>query len=230
MYIPEDPEKALMNFESFEDNEEENRKILMEAMREEKEVEAIATAATLQLFNLEKLVEEEVAETGNNFDYIENLLDNRVEGERVEQEKDQVESGKKEGEETLSLALSEEEEEGEDVDTDVKEEKLVFTQTDPEDLEGEKDQMAEGKVRDEEEEQVKMQQEKKEEDEGVESSRKRKREEEEDEEVEGKRNAKRFCSWRTWVADIVTSWFNFNLGYFVHLYNGLSGVFVRRAT
>ena len=81
MYILADPEKALVDFgherfEALEEALEENRKILMEAMREEEEVEAIATAATLQLFNLEKLVEEEVAETGNNFDYIENLLDN----------------------------------------------------------------------------------------------------------------------------------------------------------
>merc|ERR1712112_639384 len=86
-----------------------------------------------------------------------------------------------------------------------------------------------------EEKEVKMQ------GEGVESNRKRKREEEEDEE-EGKRNAKRFCDWRSWVVDIFTS-FNmvdinmvdiftswFNIGYFVHLYNGLSDIFVRRAT
>ena len=91
----------------------------------------------------------------------------------------------------------------------------------------EKVEIEEGKVRDEEGGQVKIQ-EKEEVLQEVESSRKRKREEEEDEEVEGKRNAKRFCSWRTWVTDIVTSWFNF--GYFVQIYNGLSGVFVRRAT
>ena len=89
MHILQDPEKALNEFghehlggleEAFvREALEENRKILME----EKVVEAIATAATLQLFNLEKLVEEEVTETGNNLDYIENLLDNRVGGEVI---------------------------------------------------------------------------------------------------------------------------------------------------
>ena len=92
----------------------------------------------------------------------------------------------------------------------------------------EKVEIEEGKVRDEEGGQVKIQ-EKEEVLQEVESSRKRKREEVE-EEVEGKRNAKRFCGWKTWVADIVTSWFTFNIGYFVHLYNGLSDVFVRCAT
>ena len=250
MFIVEDPEKALIDFghqrlEALEVALEENRKILMEevrfeAMEEEmmvekmveeemrvvedsKEVEDIATAATLQLFNLEKLVEEEVTETGNNLDYIENLLDKRVGGEAIrevlEREEDQVESGKEEQEEifeTLKLALSEDDEEEGSKDESVDEENLVFTQENVENLVKEKDEMKGGKGEDEEEEMES-------------SSRKRKREEEE-EEVEGKRSAKRFCGWRTWVADIFTSWFNFNFGYFVELYNGLSDVFVHRTT
>ena len=251
MFIIEDPEKALIDFgherlKALEVALEENRKILFEdmakemmeeimeeEMEEKLEVEAIATVATLQLFNLEKLVEEEVAETGNNLDYIENLLD--IGGDRLEHEEDQGESGKEQGEvfDTLRLALSEDDDEEGSKDAAVDEEDLVFTQANPEEQEAvvgekemtiKKDKMEKDEVRDEEEEQVKMQEN---EEEKESSSRKRKREEEE-EEVEGKRSAKRFCgSWRTWMAELFTSWFNFNFGYFVELYNGLSDVFVR---
>merc|ERR1719342_1260524 len=210
MFIVEDPEKALIDFghqrlEALEVALEENRKMLEEEMKvleDSKEVEDIATAATLQLFNLEKLVEEEVTETGNNLDYIENLLDKSVGGEAIrevlEREEDQVESGKEEQEEifeTLKLALSEDDEEEGSKDESLDEENLVFTQENVENLMKEKDEMKGGKGEDEEEEMES-------------SSRKRKREE-----VEGKRSAKRFCGWRTWVADVFTTWFNFNFGY-----------------
>ena len=84
-------------------------------------MEAIATAATLQLFNMEKLVEEEVTEADNNLDYIENLLDNRVEREVIgvageglqsEDPKDEFEKEEDEVLETLRLALSEGDDEG----------------------------------------------------------------------------------------------------------------------
>merc|ERR1719447_2226883 len=68
-----------------------------------KEMEAIATEATLQL---EKLVEEEVGEVGGNFDYIENLLDARPVGAWHN------EHSEKEGKETLNIALSGDEDEG----------------------------------------------------------------------------------------------------------------------
>ena len=102
---------------------------------------------------------------------------------------------------------------------DAREDEMIFTNAGNQ--EGEKEK---AKVEDKQEEkELKMQEE------GVESNRKRKREEEEEEEDgEGKRNAKRFCDWRSWVVNIFTSWFNF--GYFVHLYNGLSDVLVRRTT
>ena len=88
MFVMESPEKALIDYghqrlEALEEALEENRKILLEELESSKDVEAIATAATLQLFNMEKLVEEEVTEADNNLDYIENLLDNRVEREVI---------------------------------------------------------------------------------------------------------------------------------------------------
>ena len=121
MFVMESPEKALIDYghqrlEALEEALEENRKILLEELESSKDVEAIATAATLQLFNMEKLVEEEVTEADNNLDYIENLLDNRVErevigvaGEGLESEdpKDDFEKEEDEVLETLRLALSE---------------------------------------------------------------------------------------------------------------------------
>ena len=126
MFVMESPEKALIDYghqrlEALEEALEENRKILLEELESSKDVEAIATAATLQLFNMEKLVEEEVTEADNNLDYIENLLDNRVErevigvpGEGLESEdpKDEFEKEEDEVLETLRLALSEGDDEG----------------------------------------------------------------------------------------------------------------------
>ena len=105
------PEKALMNMETLEE-----QKMLVEQMEDvediSKEVEVIATEATLQL---EKLVEEEVGEVGGNFDYIENLLDARSVGAWHD------DHSEKEGKETLNLALSNDEDEG------VDEEDMVLT-------------------------------------------------------------------------------------------------------
>ena len=100
------PEKAVMNMETLEE-----QKMLVEQMEDvediSKEVEAIATEATLQL---EKLVEEEVGEVGGNFDYIENLLDARPVGALHD------EHSEKEGKEALNLALSDDGDEGVDSD------------------------------------------------------------------------------------------------------------------
>ena len=230
MFVMESPEKALIDYghqrlEALEEALEENRKILLEELESSKDVEAIATAATLQLFNMEKLVEEEVTEADNNLDYIENLLDNRVErevigvpGEGLESEdpKDVFEKEEDEVLETLRLALSEGDDEGWSKDEGVVEEEMVFSKVN----------VGEAMVcEDEMEKEVKVEVKIQEEGEGKDSSRKRKREEEDDE-VDGN-TAKRFCSWRTWVADIFSSWFSFNFEYFVELYNGLSDVFVR---
>ena len=197
------PEKALMNMETLEE-----QKMLVEQMEDvediSKEVEVIATEATLQL---EKLVEEEVGEVGGNFDYIENLLDARFPGARHD------EHSEKEGKETLNLALSD------DVDEGVDEEDVVLTHMLVEDQEnvppgveepGVEENVAEGELI-----------------EGEKSKRKRKREEEEEEEVEDNNKAKRFCGWRTWMTDVFNSWFNIDFGYFVHLYSGFSDMFVR---
>ena len=228
MFVMESPEKALIDYghqrlEALEEALEENRKILLEELESSKDVEAIATAATLQLFNMEKLVEEEVTEADNNLDYIENLLDNRVErevigvpGEGLESEdpKDEFEKEEDEVLETLRLALSEGDDEGWSKDEGVVEEEMVFSKVNV----GEA-MVCEDGMEKEVKVEVKIQEE------GKDSSRKRKREEE-DEEVDGN-TAKRFCSWRTWMADIFSSWFSFNFEYFVELYNGLSDVFVR---
>ena len=231
MFVMESPEKALIDYghqrlEALEEALEENRKILLEELESSKDVEAIATAATLQLFNMEKLVEEEVTEADNNLDYIENLLDNRVErevigvpGEGLESEdpKDEFEKEEDEVLETLRLALSEEDDEGWSKDEGVvEEEEMVFSKVN----------VGETMVcEDEMKKEVKVEAMIQEKGEGKDSSRKRKREEEDDE-VDGN-TAKRFCSWRTWMADIFSSWFSFNFEYFVELYNGLSDVFVR---
>ena len=228
MFVMESPEKALIDYghqrlEALEEALEENRKILLEELESSKDVEAIATAATLQLFNMEKLVEEEVTEADNNLDYIENLLDNRVErevivvaGKGLQPEDPKDEFGKEEDEvlETLRLALSEGNGEGWCKDEGVVEEEMVFSKVNV----GEA-MVCEDGMEKEVKVEVKIQEE------GKDSSRKRKREEEDDE-VDGNR-AKRFCSWRTWMADIFSSWFSFNFEYFVELYNGLSDVFVR---
>ena len=228
MFVMESPEKALIDYghqrlEALEEALEENRKILLEELESSKDVEAIATAATLQLFNMEKLVEEEVTEADNNLDYIENLLDNRVEREVVvvageglqsEDPKDEFEKEEDEVLETLRLALSEGDDEGWSKDEGVVEEEMVFSKVNV----GEA-MVCEDGMEKEVKVDVKIQEE------GKDSSRKRKREEEDDE-VDGN-TAKRFCSWRTWVADIFSSWFSFNFEYFVELYNGLSDVFVR---
>ena len=228
MFVMESPEKALIDYghqrlEALEEALEENRKILLEELESSKDVEAIATAATLQLFNMEKLVEEEVTEADNNLDYIENLLDNRVErevigvaGKGLQPEDPKDEFGKEEDEvlETLRLALSEGNGEGWCKDEGVVEEEMVFSKVNV----GEA-MVCEDGMEKEVKVEVKIQEE------GKDSSRKRKREEEDDE-VDGN-TAKRFCSWRTWVADIFSSWFSFNFEYFVELYNGLSDVFVR---
>ena len=203
MFVMESPEKALIDYghqrlEALEEALEENRKILLEELESSKDVEAIATAATLQLFNMEKLVEEEVTEADNNLDYIENLLDNRVEREVIgvageglqsEDPKDEFEKEEDEVLETLRLALSEGDDEGWSKDEGVVEEEMVFSKVN----------VGEAMVcEDEMEKEVKV--EVKIQEEGKDSSRKRKREEEDDE-VDGN-TAKRFCSWRTWVADI----------------------------
>ena len=228
MFVMESPEKALIDYghqrlEALEEALEENRKILLEELESSKDVEAIATAATLQLFNMEKLVEEEVTEADNNLDYIENLLDNRVErevigvaGKGLQPEDPKDEFGKEEDEvlETLRLALSEGNGEGWCKDEGVVEEEMVFSKVNV----GEA-MVCEDGMEKEVKVEVKIQEE------GKDSSRKRKREEEDDE-VDGN-TAKRFCSWRTWVVDIFSSWFSFNFEYFVELYNGLSDVFVR---
>ena len=200
--LPARLEKALMNRGTLEE-----LKMLVEQMEDveeiSKEVEAIATEATLQL---EKLVEEEVGEVGGNFDYIENLLEARVVGAWHD------EHSEKEGKETLNLALSD------DVDEGVDEEDVVLTHMLVEDQEnvppgveepGVEENVAEGELI-----------------EGEKSKRKRKREEEE-EEVEDNNKAKRFCGWRTWMTDVFNSWFNIDFGYFVHLYSGFSDMFVR---
>ena len=228
MFVMESPEKALIDYghqrlEALEEALEENRKILLEELESSKDVEAIATAATLQLFNMEKLVEEEVTEADNNLDYIENLLDNRVEREVIgvageglqsEDPKDEFEKEEDKVLETLRLALSEGDDEGWSKDEGVVEEEMVFSKVNV----GEA-MVCEDGMEKEVKVDVKIQEE------GKDSSRKRKREEEDDE-VDGN-TAKRFCSWRTWMADIFSSWFSFNFEYFVELYNGLSDVFVR---
>ena len=203
MFVMESPEKALIDYghqrlEALEEALEENRKILLEELESSKDVEAIATAATLQLFNMEKLVEEEVTEADNNLDYIENLLDNRVEREVIgvageglqsEDPKDEFEKEEDEVLETLRLALSEGDDEGWSKDEGVVEEEMVFSKVNV----GEA-MVCEDGMEKEVKVEVKIQEE------GKDSSRKRKREEEDDE-VDGN-TAKRFCSWRTWVADI----------------------------
>ena len=228
------PEKALMDMETLEE-----QKMLVEQMEDvediSKEVEAIATEATLQL---EKLVEEEVGEVGGNFDYIENLLDARPEGALHD------EHSEKEGKEPLNLALSDDEDKG------VDEEDMVLTHMlveDVEDISKEMEaiateatlQLEKLLVEDQEivppgmEEpglaNMKMEENVAEEEliEGEKSTRKRKREVEGEEEEEDNNKAKRFCSWRTWMTDVFNSWFNIDFGYFVHLYSGFSDLFVR---
>ena len=203
--LPARLEKALMNRETLEE-----LKMLVEQMEDvediSKEVEVIATEATLQL---EKLVEEEV---GGNFDYIENLLDARFEGVCHD------EHSEKEGKETLNLALSD------DVDEGVDEEDMVLTHMLVEDQEivppgVEEPGVANMKMEENDAKEELI------EGEGEKSNRKRKREEEEV--VEDNNKAKRFCGWRTWMTDVFNSWFNINFGYFVHLYSGFSDMFVR---
>ena len=202
------PEKALMNMETLEE-----QKMLVEQMEDvediSKEVEVIATEATLQL---EKLVEEEVGEVGGNFDYIENLLEARIVGASHD------EHSEKEGKETLNLALSNDEDEG------VDEEDTVLTHMLVEDQEivppgVEEPGVANMKMEENDAKEELI------EGEGEKSNRKRKREEEE--EVEDNNKAKRFCGWRTWMTDVFNSWFNIDFGYFVHLYSGFSDMFVR---
>ena len=200
------PEKALMNMETLEE-----QKMLVEQMEDvediSKEVEVIATEATLQL---EKLVEEEVGEVGGNFDYIENLLDARFPGARHD------EHSEKEGKETLNLALSNDEDEG------ANEEDMVLTHMLVEDQEIVPPGVEEPGVAN-----MKMEENVAEEEliEGEKNKRKRKREEEE--EVEDNNKAKRFCGWRTWMTDVFNSLFNIDFGSFVHLYSGFSDMFVR---
>ena len=202
------PEKALMDMETLEE-----QKMLVEQMEDvediSKEVEAIATEATLQL---EKLVEEEVGEVGGNFDYIENLLDAGFVGAWHD------EHSEKEGKETLNLALSGDEDEG------VGEEDMALTHMLVEDQEIVPPGLDEPGLANMEMEENVAEEELIEE---VKRKRKRKREVEEEEEVEDNNKAKRFCGWRTWMTDVFNSWFNIDFGYFVHLYSGFSDLFVR---